>query len=318
MNVKTKIQALVAGCLAVVLAAAPASAIILGSNLVRFDPTTTLTAAQAGSLASSTTITAGTTQTQAGATQLNPGFSNVTTCATASDGVKLPQAIAGRTCVVRNSGAAVLRVWPSVGDAIASLAVNLSVDIPVKGQQTFRAIDATTWKLDEKLTLQSPTTLTGSLVIDATASAGNTVTRITNASQAAARTYTLPDLGASGNFVLSAVDQITSMTTTATPGTGSNGVQFVFKNGAGNAVTGVRRITSWISDSAGAPVTAVTSFVALTNGNVDLIVTGKIYACQTTAAGLLGLTVTGSAATRYVSFQLNDGTILTSSAIVIN
>lgn len=42
----------------------------------------------------------------------------------------------------------------------------------------------------------------GKIQIAAANSAGNTTTTITNASQAGARTYTIPDLGASGNFVL--------------------------------------------------------------------------------------------------------------------
>ena len=113
-------------------------------------------------------------------------------------------------------------------------------------------------------------------------------------------------------------DAIVSMTTTATPATGSNGVQFVFLDGTGTAIASKRSLIGYISDIDGAPVTAVTSFAALTNGSVDLLIVGKQYRCLTTAAGLLGLTVTGSAATRYVSFVLPNGKILTSSAIVIN
>lgn len=49
-----------------------------------------------------------------------------------------------------------------------------------------------------------PTTASkGKIQIAAANSAGNTTTTITNASQAAARTYTLPDGGANANFVLS-------------------------------------------------------------------------------------------------------------------
>ncbi len=119
------------------------------------------------------------------------------------------------------------------------------------------------------------------------------------------------DLGASR-------DLIASMTTTTTPATGSCAVQFVFKNAEGRTITGIRSFEGWISSSVGAPVTAVTSFAALTNGSVDVKVTGKIYNVLTTAAGLLGLTVTGTAATRYITFRLANGRLLTSSAIVIN
>lgn len=57
------------------------------------------------------------------------------------------------------------------------------------------------------------TTAKGKIQIAAANSAGDTTTTITNASQAGARTYTIPDGGASANFVLSTG---TSTATTAT------------------------------------------------------------------------------------------------------
>jgi len=113
-------------------------------------------------------------------------------------------------------------------------------------------------------------------------------------------------------------DAIVSMSTTATPATGSNTVQFVFKDGTGAAIASKRSMIAYISDIDGAPVTAVTTFAAATNGSVDLLIVGKQYRCLTTAAGLLGLLVTATAATYYVSFVLPNGKILTSSAIVSN
>src|SRR6185295_12762684 len=56
---------------------------------------------------------------------------------------------------------------------------------------------------------------TGSLKLAATASGGNFITTITNASQAAARTYTIPDAGAASNFLM------TNNATTQTIATGS-------------------------------------------------------------------------------------------------
>lgn len=47
-----------------------------------------------------------------------------------------------------------------------------------------------------------PTAAKGKIVISAADSAGDTTTTITNASQAAARTYTIPDAGASASFVM--------------------------------------------------------------------------------------------------------------------
>lgn len=53
------------------------------------------------------------------------------------------------------------------------------------------------------LDIHPPTTAKGTLRITAADSAGDTVTTITMASQAAARTYTIPDAGASATFMLS-------------------------------------------------------------------------------------------------------------------
>lgn len=53
-----------------------------------------------------------------------------------------------------------------------------------------------------KLNFFSPTSSKGTLSFQAADSAGNTETLITNASQAGARTYTIPDAGASASFVM--------------------------------------------------------------------------------------------------------------------
>lgn len=113
-------------------------------------------------------------------------------------------------------------------------------------------------------------------------------------------------------------DAIMTVDQVSTPASGTNGTQFTFKNAKGEAISTIRSLEAWISDANGAPVTAITSFAALTNGNVDVIVVGKIYNVQCTAAGLLGITFTGSAATRYVTFRLPSGRLLVSGAIVIN
>lgn len=150
-----------------------------------------------------TGITAFATGGQASATALTGEWNNITTCATAGDSVKLPAAVLGQVITVKNSGAATLAVFPATGDAINALAVNLSVDVAVSSELTFRAIDATTWETCEVVTLPAPSTQKGSLVIQAADSAGNTITTITNASQAAARTYTIPDAGGNASFVMS-------------------------------------------------------------------------------------------------------------------
>lgn len=114
---------------------------------------------------------------------------------------------------------------------------------------------------------------------------------------------------------------IASVSMTSTPASGTCAVQFTFKNAAGVAISSARRIHYYISDSAGVPSTAVTSFATLTNGTVDTAATGvagKWGWANTTAAGLLGVTLTASAGTYYMSFMLPNGRIITSGAIVVN
>ena len=176
---------------------------VAGTDYTATELNLVLGAGDSGALV--TGITAGTTQTQAGATLLTGRYNNVTTVGTAGDGVRLPTAAAGLSVTIRNSAASnTLKAYPFSGDSINALAVNLSVDIPALSETTFTAINTTVWYSEPTaLYLSAPTTLTGGLQLKAAASAGNTTTLITNASQAAARTYTIPDAGASANFVLS-------------------------------------------------------------------------------------------------------------------
>lgn len=149
-------------------------------------------------------ITAFATGGQASATALTKGINNVSTCATAGDSVKLPSAEQGMYVVVKNSGAAALDIFPASSDSIDALAVNLAVRIQPSSTAIFFAKSTTVWEsnVDASFTLSAPSTLKGQLEFLAADSAGNTVTRITNASQAAARTYTIPDAGASASFAM--------------------------------------------------------------------------------------------------------------------
>lgn len=72
-----------------------------------------------------------------------------------------------------------------------------------------------------------PTTaLKGKIALTAADSAGNTTTTIVNASQAAARTYTIPDAGAAASFVMTAGSQtLTSKTLTAPTITGGTAIE---------------------------------------------------------------------------------------------
>ena len=142
---------------------------------------------------------------QASATALTAEFNNITTVATAGDSVKLPTATVGAKITVKNSGATAVDIFPFASDAIDALAVNLAVRIQPGSTAVFSAITSALWEssIDASLTLVAPTTNTGSLSLLAADSAGNFATVITNASQAAARTYTIPDAGASASFLMS-------------------------------------------------------------------------------------------------------------------
>ena len=110
-----------------------------------------------------------------------------------------------------------------------------------------------------------------------------------------------------------------SVATTATPDTGSCGVQFVFKDNQGRVITTPSTMLCYLSASTGLThATAVSSLAVLTNGALTQLVTGQHAIVTTTAAGLLGVTLTGTAGTRYLVFVLPNGKLLTSGALVIN
>ncbi len=142
---------------------------------------------------------------QASATALTKEQNNVTTVATAGDSVKLPAAVAGLKITVKNSGATALDIFPASGDSIDAMAVDLAVRIQPNSVISFMAKDAIVWESNREasITLDAPTTATGALEIKASDSAGNFITTVTNASQAAARTYTIPDAGSNASFAMS-------------------------------------------------------------------------------------------------------------------
>ena len=113
-------------------------------------------------------------------------------------------------------------------------------------------------------------------------------------------------------------DDIASVTTSATPASGSNAAQFTFKNRGAVAVTGRRVLKAWLCDASGDPVGAATSIVKLTNGFTDQLITGKVVQAETSAAGLYGVTLTHAAGTYYMAFDLPNGRILVSGALVVN
>ncbi|MBI4800639.1 MAG: hypothetical protein HY794_18265 [Desulfarculus sp.] len=114
-------------------------------------------------------------------------------------------------------------------------------------------------------------------------------------------------------------DMPASMTTTATPASGTCGVQFVLKNAAGSALSHAVAGTCYISGADGlSHGTAITGLAVLTNGALTELVTGKVAIFTSDATGKLGVTLTGAAGTYYLTLVLPSGKIITSSALVIN
>lgn len=101
------------------------------------------TAMGRATLANRTVAAAGSTQADAAA--LSEGF-NLVTAADGTKGVLLPAAYAGAGVIIKNTVAAILKVWPATGDAINAIAANsaLSTAGAVVCFQ-LHAYDDTTW-----------------------------------------------------------------------------------------------------------------------------------------------------------------------------
>lgn len=116
----------------------------------------------------------------------------------------------------------------------------------------------------------------------------------------------------------------TVTTVSTTPASGSCAVQFAFKDAAGVAVAAPVSGTGYLSTSATGLThnAAGTSIAVLTNGALTTggatADVGPFFHYTTTAAGLLGATVTSGAGTYYVAFRLPNGYLAMSDAIVVN
>jgi hypothetical protein len=102
----------------------------------------------------------------------------------------------------------------------------------------FTNVDAGASGLAGSVDVFPATASKGKLALVAADSAGNTTTTLTNASQAAARTYTVPDAGASASFVMTAGAQTlagvkTLSSSPVVPGlTGRSGGQLILRDNA--------------------------------------------------------------------------------------
>jgi hypothetical protein len=113
-------------------------ATISGGTVSATDITTT------GGLYIKTATVAATGSTQSDAASVSDGFTLVT-AADATKGVKLPAAIAGRTVILKNGAAAILKVWPASGDGINAIAVDSNYVLAANTSSLLVAYDSTTW-----------------------------------------------------------------------------------------------------------------------------------------------------------------------------
>lgn len=83
---------------------------------------------------------------QAGAASITTGFTLVT-AADGTTGVKLPAAVAGLVCIVKNIDVAnaILKVYPASGDAINAITADAALSMAAKTSAVFVAYDTTTW-----------------------------------------------------------------------------------------------------------------------------------------------------------------------------
>jgi len=110
-----------------------------------------------------------------------------------------------------------------------------------------------------------------------------------------------------------------SVTTTATPASGSCAVQFVFKDVLGNALTAPVSGLLYLSEVATGLTNdlADTTLAVLTNGALKNLGSAGPSLFTTTAAGLLGLTIT-AADDYWVVFVKPDGSLLISTVCTVN
>ena len=111
-----------------------------------------------------------------------------------------------------------------------------------------------------------------------------------------------------------------SVTTTATPASGSCAVQFVFKDVLGNALTAPVSGLLYLSEVATGLTNdlADTTLAVLTNGALKNLGSAGPSLFTTTAAGLLGLTITAAADDYWVVFVKPDGSLLISTVCTVN
>lgn len=215
------------------------------------------------------------------ATVLTAEF-NAVTGANGTAGVKLPVAAANEIVVVINTNASSnLLVYPVAASQINALGASNPFTITPGQSATFIGRSATLWLV---------------------AAATDTVTGLT---------ATAADLNTHAS-------EAVSVTMATTPASGTCAVQLTFKDAAVATLTHAVAGLLFFSSSTGLAIAAATSNATLTNGAIQELVVGKVDLFITSAAGLLGFTVTAAAGSYYVTIVLPNGKIITTAAIVVN
>lgn len=149
---------------------------------------------------------------------------------------------------------------------------------------------------------------------------------VTAGTSAASKVLSLNASSQLNGVAIAAITQAGTLTTgqwsgvttvSTTPASGSCAAQFQLTNIAGN----IAAITSgdlYLSDVNGVMVAAQTGIAVQANGAIAESTTGRVATFTSTAAGLLGLTLTAAAGTYYIGFRLPSGKIALSSALVVN
>lgn len=110
-----------------------------------------------------------------------------------------------------------------------------------------------------------------------------------------------------------------TVTTAATPATGTCAVQFQFKNPTTGAnltypISGL----CYSSTSTGLAINAITSAATLTNGSILALSATSLWHFITDDTGRVGITLTGDAGSKYITFILPNGKLLTSTVLTIS
>lgn len=115
------------------------------------------------------------------------------------------------------------------------------------------------------------------------------------------------------------VNQQYTVTTTATPATGTCAVQFQFKDPTtGASLTYPISGICYSSTSTGLAFNAITSAAVLTNGALLALAATTAWVFVTDATGRVGMTLTGAAGDKYITFIKPNGKLLTSTVCTIN